>query len=277
MKLPISLGMATLVAGLTFTQSAGATTLLSDTFTYANGDLTNVSAGAWSYHSIGITPTYPASALQVVSGQAFINQNDGGSGMGDANRLLSATFDPATDNTSVIYSCFTVNFAALPFLSGTAANGSYFAHFRTSAGSEFYGRVGASTTGAAPGSFRLSIQNEGGAPVFLAQDLSLNTTYHLVTRLSLATDQATLWVNPTLESDPSVTGTDVIGYSGLINSYALRQGTTGTSPNIGAPGDIYLDNLKVVTSFAECVPEPGSAAMLLVGAVAALCMKRRRN
>jgi hypothetical protein len=274
MKLTISLGVAALVAGLALTPTTRATVLLNETFSYANGDITNVAAPLWNYHSGGGTA---ATALDVVSGQAFINQNDATSGRGDANRLLSSTFDPATDNTSVIYSCFTVNFSALPFLSGTAVNGSYFAHLRTSAGSEFYARVGASTTGAAPGSFRLSIANEGGTPVFLAQDLSLNTTYSVVTRLSLATDQATLWVNPTLESDPSVTGTDVIGYSGLINSYALRQGTTGSSGNVGAPGDIYLDDLKVGTSFIECVPEPTSATLFLIGVGAVLGMKRRRS
>ncbi|NOS71651.1 MAG: PEP-CTERM sorting domain-containing protein [Verrucomicrobia bacterium] len=258
--------------------SSQAAALLTETFTYADGDLTNVSAGAWSYHSITGTG-YPATALNNVLGQAFINQNDGGSGMGDANRLLSSTFDPATDNTSSIYSSFTVNFIALPFLSGTAVSGSYFAHIRGSAGSEFYARVSASTTGAAAGSFRLGIGNEAGTPVFLAQDLNLNTSYTVVTRLSLATDLATLWVNPTLETDPSVTGADVIGYSGLINSYALRQGTTGTSPNVGAPGDLYLDNLKVATSFDEAIapiPEPSSLALVGMSAGIAMILRRRK-
>lgn len=254
--------------------SAQATTLLSESFSYADGDLKLAAGSPWITHGGGTTP------LNVVSGQAFLDQNDATGGRDDYNSPLSTTFNPTTDNTSVLYSSFTVNFAALPFLSGTAVNGSYFAHFKSSASSEFYARIGASTTGAAAGLFRLSIANESGTPVFLAQDLSLSTTYTVVTRLDLSTDKATLWVNPVLESDPSVTDiAGAISYAvGSINAYALRQGTTGSSGNVGAPGDIYIDDLKVATSFAEAIapiPEPTSLCLVMVGAGAALLRRRK--
>ena len=105
--------------------SSQAAILLNETFTYSDGDLTNVSAGAWGYHSGAIDVT---NDLSVISGRAFINQNDGAGNHRDYNRLLSSTFDPLTDNSSLIYVGFTVNFLALPFNSGTSTAGSYFAH-----------------------------------------------------------------------------------------------------------------------------------------------------
>ena len=258
------------------TISLQAATLLSESFSYADGDIVPVSSPLWNYHSGGGTP---ATALNVVSGQAFINQNDNTGSMGDANRLLSSVLNPTNDNTTVVYSSFSVNFTALPFNTGTNISGSYFAHFRANSGSEFYSRIGATTVGAAPGSFRINVGNEAGFssanPISFPMDLSLNTTYTVVTRLSFATDQTTLWINPVLESDPSATAVDGITYAGQITGYALRQGTSGGGANIGAPGEMYLDNLIVATSFSEVVPEPTSLALVAIGAGAALLRRRK--
>lgn len=248
-----------------------AQTYLTESFDYPDGALTNVSS-LWSWHS---GSGGAANTLNVVGGRAFINQDDAASGHDDYNRLLTTSFDPLTDNTTTLFAAFTVNFAALPFNGGTSVNGSYFAHFKTSSGSEFYSRIGATTTGAAPGLFRIGIGNEAGTPVFLPTDLSLNTTYLVVARLDLGTDNSTLWINPLSLGDPSVTATDTIGYAGLINSFALRQGTTGTSPNIGAPGDIYLDDLRVGGSFASVIPEPSAFALLALG-LGTWIVRRRR-
>jgi hypothetical protein len=74
-----------------------------------------------------------------------------------------------------------------------------------------------------------------------------------------------------------VTATDAIGYAagGLINAFALRQGTSGSSPNDAAPGDLFLDNLIVGTTFASVIPEPSSFALLGLG-VATWLIRRRR-
>jgi hypothetical protein len=253
-----------------------ATTLLTEDFSYADGDLTNVAAPVWNYHSGGGTPT---TALSNSLGRAFINQNDAGGGMGDANILLSSTFDPSTDNLSKIYVGFTVNFSALPFNAGTSTAGSYFAHLKSSAANEFYGRIGANQEGAAAGTFRLAITTEawanGATTVEFPQDLNLSTSYFVVMRYDLATDRATLWVDPAGEGSTSVTSTDAPTYAaGLINAFALRQGTSGTSPNFGAPGDIFIDNLRVATSFAE-IPEPSSLALAGLGMLV-LAIRRRK-
>ncbi len=255
--------------------SLTADVLLNEPFDYANGRLADLSAGAWVNHS-GTTP------LEVVGGTAFINQGDTTGGREDVNRALSVSFDPATDNTSKLYAGFTVNFSAPPVNNGTATAGSYFAHFKSTAANEFYARVGANAEGAAPGTFRLALANESwnsAATVEYPQDLVLGVSYNVVVRLDLATDQATLWVNPVNESSLSVTSTDTISYAaGSIASYALRQGTTGTSPNDGGPGGLGLDNLVVATTFAEAqvIPEPSTWAMLVLGGLAFGWTLRRR-
>ena len=248
--------------------NASAQILLSDDFSYADGPIHTVSGGAWTIHS----PVPPGIPLAIQSGQAFIDQNDTTAGRDDAGRLLSASFDATTDNTSKIYSSFTVNFTALPV---SSTSGSYFAHLKSSAANEFYARVGATVESAAPGAFRLAITNETWPTAALfqfPQDLSLNTTYRVVTRLDLATDQSTLWINPVNESSTSVTATDAISYAaGAISAYALRQGTSNTS---GAPGDLFVDNLFVGQTFLDVIPEPSTTALGVLG-LAAICGFRR--
>jgi hypothetical protein len=272
MKTKLLAGIAVLALS---TGSTKASIVLNEPFNYADGPLTNVAAGIWNYHS---GSGGPANTLNVVSGRAFIHQNDVTGGRDDYNTLLSASFDPSTDNTTKLYTSFTALFTALPINLGTNTYGSYFAHLKSSAANEFYTRVGASTAGAAPGTFRLCVGNESAfssaSPTFFPQDLNLNTPYFVVSMLDLATDQSKLWVNPLLESDLSVTATDGITYSaGQISAYALRQGTSGSSGNLGGPGDLFLDDLKVATSFLEVVPEPGSVVLLALGSL--LLLRRR--
>lgn len=265
------------IGSVSLSISSYGTILLNETFSYADGNLTNVSAGLWRYHSGGGTPS---TALSNINGRAFINQNDFASGLGDANRLLSSSLDPTNDNTSVLYSSFTVNFSDLPSRTGTNITGSYFAHYRANSG-EFYSRVGATTFGAAPGTFRINVGNEAAFgiladPVIYPVDLTLNTTYTIVTRLSFATDQTTLWINPTSELDFSVTATDAISYLGQITGYALRQGVSGAT---GSPGDIYVDDLIVGTTFLDVappVPEPSIITLAGLG-MWIFANYRRRN
>jgi hypothetical protein len=67
---------------------------------------------------------------------------------------------------------------------------------------------------------------------------------------------------------------------GRIEAAALRQGTSGTSPNDGAPGALVIDNLIIGTSFTESVtvvPEPSTWALLGLGATGLLLAARRRR
>jgi hypothetical protein len=244
--------------------------LLLDAFSYPDGPLSTASGGAWTTHS---GTDSGATALNVSSGTVLIVQHDTSGSRADDNRLYTGgpTIDPSADNTTKIYSSFTISSSGLP-VNGDS-DGSYFAHLKSSAANEFYGRIGANTNGAAPGTYRLAIANESwnvANTVEFPLDLNLNTTYTVISRLDLATDQATLWVNPVSEASLGVTATDALTYStGAINAYALRQGTSGT----GAPGDFAVDNLRVGTSFADVVPEPSGLALL--GATGLLLRRRR--
>lgn len=267
----MKLAFLPLLCAAAMSLASRADVLLNEPFAYPDGWITDASGGLWTVHS----PSPAASNLLVSAGSALINQGGTAGGRDDAARLLNSSVDPSVDNTTKLYASLSVNFSALPSDGGTG-NGSYFAHFKSSAANEFYGRLGASTVGAAAGSFRVGIGSEtwGAATVFDTQDLALNTTYNLVVRYDLETDRATLWVNPADESSPGVTSTDAPTYAGVINAFALRQGTTGASPNIGAPGVLAVDNLRVATSFAEAVPEPGGAALALLGGAMLLLLRR---
>lgn len=248
--------------------------LMWEDFDYPDGQLSQVATNVWVTHSGGSRP------LNVSAGAAVINQADMVGGGEDVTRLLSASFDPSTDNSTKLYAAFLVNFSSLPVNTGTYTAGSYFAHFRSDILNEYYARVGANLEGAAPGTFRLAIANEtwtSAASIEYPMDLSLGVTYEVVLRLDLATDQTTLWVNPLTETDPSVTATDPFTFSGVINAFALRQGTSGISPNLGAPGLFTLDYLRIATSFDELqiIPEPSPAALLALGGAALLVWRRR--
>jgi len=212
-----------LAGGLT---AAPAAVLLNEPFDYANGALSTTSAGAWTTHS-GTT-----GQLAVVSGRAFISDANSE----DVNRLLSQSFAPASGAT--LYARFTLHCTDLP-----TASGDYFAHFKSSSDTTFRAKLFALTQGATPGSFRLGLANFSNAPnVVLAQDLALNTTYTVVLRYALSNASSTLWLNPSTESDPSVTDTNPTSTITVV-AFALRQ--------TGGLGAHYLDDLVVGTNFAD--------------------------
>lgn len=256
---------------------AQADILLTEDFSYADGSLLTLSGNAWRNHS-GSVP------MAVLGGQAVIDQGTTATGREDLNRLLSTSFDPAVDNTTAIYGSFSVNFSALPPAPGSNTYGSYFFHLKSNAANEFYGRIGANIEGAAPGSFRIAVANESWSTANTVEyplDLALNTTYTVAFKFDLATDKATLWIDPTSEASLSISAADPVTYAvGRIEAAALRQGTTGTSPNDGAPGALLIDNLIIGTSFTESVtivPEPSTWALLGLGATGLLLAARRRR
>ncbi|HNQ90827.1 MAG TPA: PEP-CTERM sorting domain-containing protein [Verrucomicrobiota bacterium] len=263
---------------------ATAQVYLDEPFAYADGQLSAVSGGAWVNHS-GSTP------LNVIGGAAFINQADQTSGLEDVNRGLTSggsafSIGPdGNENSSdnYLYAGFTVNFAALPGGQAGGATGSYFAHFKSSKANVFYTRLGANVTDAAPETFRLGLGSATWSATVaqFPEDLTLGVTYSIVTRLNLDTGASTLWVNPVDELSLSVDAKDTFAWSAgeTVVSYALRQGTTGSSGSIDGPGQVYVDNLKVARTFAEAnptvIPEPGTWALLITG-LAGITLWRRR-
>lgn len=221
--------------------------VLSDTFTYPNGNITELIGSPWVPHSgAGNGP------VQVSGGQLRVT---GGSAE-DVNALL-ADGPYLASGSAVLYSSFKMRATAKPGNLGT-----YFAHFmdtNTGAATGFGARVWVSATNAYAGGlitannqYRVGVANgtSGGAQSGqIDADLTLNTTYTIVTRFVPATGVATIWLNPVVESDPGVTATDE-GTGTRPNpidvvAYALRQAS--------GQGTIFVDDLRIATSFADAV------------------------
>ena len=207
---------------------AGAALLLDDSFSYSDGPLVTVSGGVWVHHSGS------AGEVMVSSGRVFLNEAN----TEDVNAPLAGQPYPASGTTNVFYASFTVKFTSLP-----SGGGTYFAHFKNSS-STFRARIWALTGGAALDRFRLGISSTdaSAAGATNTMDLRLNTDYTVVTRLVNSNSVSTLWINPTAESDASISTSE--GASAFtVVSYAFRE-------NAGE-GALNIDNLRVGTAFAD--------------------------
>jgi len=206
--------------------------LFSDHFDYANGAVISASVGLWRNHG------GPAGEAIVTNGELRVSRSLDE----DVSARLVGHPYPA-DGATVLYSRFRVRFTDLP-----ATGGNYFAHFMNASGSGLRGRVWASTANAAPGKFRLGIGNAGASTATTAQfplDLELAANYIVVTRLVISNGLSTLWINPSTETDASVTAGDAVTNLVDITSYAFRQD--------GSEGNLLVDDLVVGTSFAAVV------------------------
>lgn len=263
---------------LSVTFSGESATLIRDSFdAYGAGPLSSppTAGSPWIRHSgAGDNLLVQGGAVQLLQADVLGNKDD-------AHQLFAggAKFKPdgdADNANNLIYASFGVIFTGLP----TSAGGSYFAHLKSDSANEFYGRVWAGTEGA--DKIRLGISGEsagnGVDAARLAQDLDLNVAYTVVTRLNVDTGVATLWVNPTSESDPGATSTDTWSNAGEIESFALRQGTTTPAGGVAAgSGSLLLDNLVVATTFAEVVPEPNGLTVMGGAILAVLLWREKRQ
>ena len=138
----------------------------------------------------------------VSSGRVFLSEAN----TEDVNASLAGQPYASSGTTNVFYASFTVKFTSLP-----SSGGTYFAHFKNSS-TTFRARIWALTGGAAPDKFRLGISSadSSAASATNTMDLRLNTDYIVVTRLvnSNSVTTSTLWINPTSESDSSVSITE---------------------------------------------------------------------
>lgn len=242
--------IAALAVVLCAGQSHGAV-IFSDAFTYPDGALTTVSGGTWANHS------GTAGQVNVTNNQVFLTEGESE----DVNAVLSG----GPYSTGTLYAGLDVNFSALP-----SANGGYFFHFKDATTSGFRGRVFATQTGAAAGSFRFGITNGSNAGVVtIPIDVGLNENHRLVLAYDTATAITTLYLDATTETGGTV-ATDVVT-TFPITSIALRQSIVSGS----GMGMLNADNLLVGTTFADVavVPEPTTLGLALC---AMLAFRRRR-
>src|SRR5438876_8044337 len=119
---------------------ARAAVIFSDNFTYPDGPLVGAPGSTWASHS------GTAGQVNVASNQVQLTQAESE----DVNAMLAGN----PYSTGTLYAGMDFNFSGLP-----GGTGGYFMHFKESGTTIFRGRVFATITGAAAGSYRIGISN----------------------------------------------------------------------------------------------------------------------
>ena len=231
------------LVGLTlFAVTANAILLFNDPFDYPDGALVTVSTNLWMHHSGSV------GEVRVASGRALLSEAD----TEDVHVLLPGQPYPGSSETNVFYASFRARLTTPP-----GANGSYFAHFKDS-GNGFRARIWAFKDGASYGRFRLGVSSLNGSAATATHpmDLSLDTDYTIVTRLVNSNSTSTLWINPTVETDASVSTSEGVSTFTVV-SYALRENS--------GEGVLSVDDLKVGTTFADVLNPTNSAPGIVSG------------
>ena len=192
--------------------------IIAEDFTYPDGSL--VANSAW------LTTSGTANQMQVVSGQAVVNHNDSEDveiTFASVTGSVYAGFDFSVDDLGATYS-------------GT--DNEYFAHM------DFAARIDI-VEGTSGGDFSVGISTTTStAEAVWGTDLTFGQTYRLIVEYDQDGGIAELWINPTLESDTSISGS-VDTTPATIGSFDLRQ--SGSSEN----ETIRIDNLMVGQTFDD--------------------------
>jgi hypothetical protein len=245
-KTKMALMLVGLLAAASTTKAAS---VFSDVFNYADGGIVANSSGIWINNS-------GTAGTMLVSNQTLIVST---SRAEDIAHYFGSVY-PTNGPVTALYSSYTIKCIGLP-----TALGTYFNHFtgtNTFGLSGFRARVFAATTNTAAGvndtsgNFYLYIVNSVGSTTNGNNQwptaLATNVTYTIVTKYVLATGASTLWVNPSSESDPSITDTiplpvegPGIPTNGIVNisHYSFRQAT--------GEGTMLVNNLKIGTVFSD--------------------------
>jgi hypothetical protein len=217
-----------------------ATPLLTETFTYPNGNLV-VPLGNWTTHS-GAGGT----DIQVVSGTAAGDMAQAP----DDNRTFTA--QTATAKT---YACFLVK---IPAQAAALTGTTYFAHFKDTGTSSLVARL--YVTPLSPTfTFAISVSSANAPLPFQylsnwTSALSFDTYYNVVIDYDAAAGFSDLWVNPANESSAKVTSSTSSGVKTgtLVSAFALRQSASGIEA--GTNWKWIVDNVGVGSTFDDaCV------------------------
>lgn len=283
MKLNLTLALALAVIAGSPTSAA---TFMSDSFSYADGDLTvfdgtgtNVSGGKWAPHS-GTNFPIP---IGVAGGEAVVVQGNPASEDAFREAIVGGSIKQIAAGETWYYAALvTVNDTRTdPSLA--IEQESYFMHFKDS-GSGFRGRayVTDPSTGVGGTGYALGISaTSGGVKATWPTDLTFGQQYKIVVSYAVDTGTSQLWVDPVDSSSPSISDTNVAGAFTLVEALALRQdfvsaGNTATvlvdSVALGDDFDSVLMNAMNGTD----IPEPGSLILALASFGCMISARRAR-
>lgn len=232
-------GHTTSSSSFVLTVSPNLGVLLQDQFAYTAWNFVPQSL----YDAVGTiwsTVSGTAYQVQVTNGWCYLaatNSED------VAASLASGPF--ASTSGLVVYSSFTLRCTQLPTYSGN-----YFAHLKDAvSGTTFRAKLFAATNGATAGHYRIGVANSANTGTYFPLDCSPDTDYVVVTRYNSGTGESVLWVNPYMESSPSLAATDS-AQTAQVGAFGLREDTSN-----GTSGNLQISNLVVSTSFPS-LPQP---------------------
>jgi hypothetical protein len=243
------IAIATVILGLVAAAPAMSASLAFDTFSYPNGNL--VPNGGWALFAAGTNNV----DVQVASGRAT------GGAIGNPGNDDHLSFTPQA-LTVKTYACFDV---LIPAFVG-APKPIYFAAIKDAGVANFVSRVyvlplagGGWTLGLSHSSTSSTV---GVVPWTAA--LSSGVNYHVVINYDPVNHSSTLWVNPTVESDPSVSITNAAIPALAASTFALRQSNSAsTLPAVPAytgtaDWNFSVDNLGIGSTFDDAcaIPTP---------------------
>lgn len=215
-----------------------ATVLLSEGFSYANGNL--VPNGGWANFSGAATD------VQVIAGRAV----GSGPNANDDHRFFTAQ-----TLTNTTYACFEMMIPAV----AAAPKPIYCVALKDAGTANFVARVyvlpisGGWTFGISHGSTSATV----GVTPWSATTLNYDQSYRIVIAYDPVAKTSTLWVNPSNQASPSVTNTNAAATSIAISTIALRQSATAAtlpaSPAYVGTADwgFSVDNMGVGTTFDD--------------------------
>jgi hypothetical protein len=236
------------IAALLCAAPVFATSLLTETFSYSDGDLVAVSGGNWTMHSGSGTD------VQVVTGTAVGNPLNSP----DDNR----TFAPQGAADKTYYVCR----VKIPTPAEAMTGWTYFAHFKDTSTFNFSGRLWVLPSGS---SFRFGVSvssvNSSTYLTDIAQwpsDLQFDTWYIIMISYDAGAGLSEMWVNPVNESSTKVTSNTTSGTATgfLVSAFAIRQGNGGS----GLPSPInwtfVIDSIGIGTTFDDAL-QAGTVAV----------------